>query len=767
MKICPQCFARLADTFESCEADGSSLLALVENDPRVGEVVAGRFLFTEMLGKGGMGAVYRAHQISMRRDVAVKVLLPSVSEDETVVQRFIREARSAAQLRSPHTVIVYDFGEMEDGGLFIAMELLRGVALSDRLRHGGAFPVARALELTGQICLSLEEAHSQGIVHRDLKPANIMLEPRSDGEEIAKVVDFGIAKVLDATATAITQDGLICGTPAYMSPEQALGKNIGPGSDIYSLGIVMFEMLVGRKPFMDESAAALLIKQIQEVPPSLLELGAYLGIPGSVDELVSVCLRKEPSERFRSAADLRAACAASMSPEGQGPGTSQLAPAFMETGEEVTFQGVAAPPGEQLGTDPTLVAAAPGAGGPGTIDYVQPVEPAPVEEDAPEIVADLLDGKSQSSVSATFGFNTITIISTLVVAACLIVVVADPLGWRQPAPDGPRGTITTAQKAAEQEAPVEMAKAEAQPDKSPVTETAGKLDESQLVAMAVPKQPAPVPAEAKPEPSAAGVAGTPVPSARVVPGPPGELDEAKKSEIEKVLGDSVVNDNALANAFDGAAGVAAAGVETDVATDGGAPTPKAPDPEAPIDPGKGSPGEPIEKKPDSPDEKSPDDSGERLAAEERKQAGKTYGGGHKADKDKKDGGDEKDVAVDARTDEKTAAEEKKTPQVSIRLGGVKVMSGSIDQGAAKAAVMSRKKQIVKCYRKQFGSHSDPPSVKLHIMVGPDGKILSVKAKPKNSKSKAFSQCVRPALAGSGLPPFDGSAFSLVSMKVGP
>ena len=116
---------------------------------------------------------------------------------------------------------------------------------------------------------------------------------------------------------------------------------------------------------------------------------------------------------------------------------------------------------------------------------------------------------------------------------------------------------------------------------------------------------------------------------------------------------------------------------------------------------------------------------------------------------------------------KTAAEEKKSPQVSIRLGGVKVMSGSIDQGAAKAAVMSRKKQIVKCYRKQFGSHSDPPSVKLHIMVGPDGKILSVKAKPKNSKSKAFSQCVRPALAGSGLPPFDGSAFSLVSMKVGP
>ncbi len=307
MRICPRCLARTGEGTARCPSDGAATLPLDGEAWPVGQVLAGRFLVQGLLGRGGMGVVYRAWQLSTERPVALKVLPTAVSGDAEMVARFLRETRVTASLRSPHTVTVLDAGRLDDGTLYLAMELIGGRPLSRVLAEEGRLSPARALDVAAQICLSLEEAHARGLVHRDLKPANVMVEWIGAGREFAKVLDFGIAKVLDSADHTDVDSRVDAGpgTPAYMSPEQLKGEPVGPASDLYALGLVLFEMLAGRRPFEADSAITVMLRHLQDPPPRLAEVAPDLRGAAALDDLVQRCLAKDPAARPSSAAALR------------------------------------------------------------------------------------------------------------------------------------------------------------------------------------------------------------------------------------------------------------------------------------------------------------------------------------------------------------------------------------------------------------------------------------------------------------------------------
>jgi serine/threonine-protein kinase len=302
-------------------------LASADGDPFLGLTIAGRFVVVGRLGAGSMGTVYRARQETVGRDVAVKILRTDRAFDAMAKARFGREARALSLLSSPHTVTVFDFGEIPDphadelapaeSSLFLAMELLEGESLGHRLKRRGRLPVAEATGIARQVLLSLAEAHDKGIIHRDLKPDNIFLTrapaspsaprpsvPSPPGAEIAKVLDFGIAKVsveargVDALET---QAGTVFGTPRYMSPEQAQGKDLDPRSDLYTLGVLLYQMLVGRAPFTDDDAVVVMARHIKSTAVPPLEAAPDAGIPPALSALVERVLSKDPNDRPRTA----------------------------------------------------------------------------------------------------------------------------------------------------------------------------------------------------------------------------------------------------------------------------------------------------------------------------------------------------------------------------------------------------------------------------------------------------------------------------------
>jgi predicted Ser/Thr protein kinase len=303
-KICPQCSRTFSISETFCSFDGTRLIG-EDPDELIGSVVDGRFTTKGLLGKGGMGTVYLAEQHSMGREIALKVLKPELSNNVEVVKRFLREARLASQLTSPHTISLYDFGRSEDGVLYIAMERLKGRTLRDVLEDEGAVEEARASRLAIQICESLGEAHEAGLVHRDIKPENIFVLHPSTPREFVKVLDFGIAKSFsDPKQTSLTRTGMVCGTPDYMSPEHASGRGAEAASDVYSMGIVLYQMLSGDVPFDAESPMEVLVKHLHDIPPPLS--GRMDGRPLSrgMDELVSQCLAKKPALRPTNAGRL-------------------------------------------------------------------------------------------------------------------------------------------------------------------------------------------------------------------------------------------------------------------------------------------------------------------------------------------------------------------------------------------------------------------------------------------------------------------------------
>lgn len=270
----------------------------------VPQFIAGRFRIEREIGTGGMGTVYLATHLGLERPVAVKIIKREFAADADVAERFLREARTMAKLRHQHAAMIFDAGNLPDGRHFIVMEFVEGETLSQVLAREGRFAPSRAIDIATQICDVLEEAHRLGIVHRDLKPSNILLGPRG-----VCVLDFGVAKVLassaESTATcASTGSGQLIGTPRYMSPEQCLGQRVGARSDLYSLGVLLYEMLAGRPPFVDPLQSALLIKQATAPAPPLPKLRPDIGRPLAL--AVHTLLAKRPDDRPRTAATAKA-----------------------------------------------------------------------------------------------------------------------------------------------------------------------------------------------------------------------------------------------------------------------------------------------------------------------------------------------------------------------------------------------------------------------------------------------------------------------------
>jgi eukaryotic-like serine/threonine-protein kinase len=299
-KYCPKCFKKYPLTVEVCPADQSYLVSPHEKD-LTGEVLDNRYTVLERIGRGGMGVVYRAEQQLIKRIVALKVLRREVVQDESAVKRFLTEAQAIASLDSRHTVTLYDFGVTREGLLYYTMELLKGMTLAQLIRKEAPLDVTRAARLVVQVCDSLKEAHGRGILHRDLKPDNLFVVVR-DGREAIKVVDFGIAKLVgDSSVESVTRTGMIIGTPQYLSPEQALGNPVVPASDLYSLAIVFYEMLVGVPPFQAETPMKTMWAHIREPMPPLSAKNPKLQVPRSIEALLARALEKEPGKRFPTA----------------------------------------------------------------------------------------------------------------------------------------------------------------------------------------------------------------------------------------------------------------------------------------------------------------------------------------------------------------------------------------------------------------------------------------------------------------------------------
>jgi serine/threonine-protein kinase len=316
MRACPKCGAEYPDEVQFCPEDGTRLGAgdsltgsRAVGEPEPGSVL-GAYRLSALVGAGAMSVIYAAEHVRLGRRVAIKLLRREFTADPAAVRRFFQEARAVNQIRHPHIVEVTDFVEEPGGDNYTVMELLEGESLAELLARHGPLPPWRAARIGAQIARALSAVHAAGIVHRDLKTENAVLVERG-GDDFVKLLDFGVAKLLDGSAGRPlhqTGAGAIIGTPAYMSVEQAAGRPIDQRSDLYSLGVILYEMITGRRPFDAESYGELVIQHLAvEPPPPSRCAGPDAAVPPELEALIMRCLAKEPADRPAAADELAAA----------------------------------------------------------------------------------------------------------------------------------------------------------------------------------------------------------------------------------------------------------------------------------------------------------------------------------------------------------------------------------------------------------------------------------------------------------------------------
>ncbi|MDQ3037173.1 MAG: protein kinase, partial [Myxococcota bacterium] len=270
----------------------------------MGRTIGGAYLLQELIGVGGMGRVYKGVQNMLGRTVAVKVIHPHLLGDEQTVARFYNEARAASRLNHPDSVGIIDFGRTDDGILYLVMEHLAGKDLATVLAEEGPLPFKRICKILRRILTALGEAHALHVIHRDLKPENIIVQKARKGDEVVKVVDFGLATIVGPGASSITTPGLVCGTPDYMSPEQGRGDELDGRSDLYAVGVMLFEMLTDRLPFTDETPTKVVLRHIHDPIPDPRKIAPQRRIPDSLAEIAMKALSKDRTERYQSADEL-------------------------------------------------------------------------------------------------------------------------------------------------------------------------------------------------------------------------------------------------------------------------------------------------------------------------------------------------------------------------------------------------------------------------------------------------------------------------------
>lgn len=310
--FCSSCGAEVSPLPPSVAADEGDEITRVntgtgdqvrapEGPSLIGREIEGKYRIDGKVGVGGMGTVYRAQRIHIGDEVAIKILHPQHVSEPQATERFRREAQAAARLKHPNAVSIYDFGVTSDGLVYLVMELVEGQSLRQIIRRQGPLTPSATADIISQACAALDEAHRNSIVHRDLKPDNIIVNASVNGLRV-KVLDFGIAKLRDVTAGNLTQTGSVMGTPHYMSPEQCLGEELDHRSDVYSLGIVLYEMLAGVVPFNSPTSTAVVVQQVNQAPPSLRAVN--LSISADLEKVVLHALEKKREARPQTAGTL-------------------------------------------------------------------------------------------------------------------------------------------------------------------------------------------------------------------------------------------------------------------------------------------------------------------------------------------------------------------------------------------------------------------------------------------------------------------------------
>jgi len=293
LSFCGKCGAQLP-SLEKVEV--TETLETPKEELTRGTTLANRYEIIEELGKGGMGRVYRVEDTKLKQEVALKLIKPEIARDKKTIERFRNELKLARNIRHKNVCGMYDLGETE-GAHFITMEYIRGEDLKSFIHRSGQLAVGTAVRIAKQVCEGLSEAHKLGVVHRDLKSSNIMI----DKEGNVRIMDFGIARSLEAKG--ITGAGMMIGTPEYMSPEQVEGKKVDQRSDIYSLGIILYEMVTGRVPFEGETPFSIAFKHKSEIPRNPKEVNAQ--IPEDLSRVILKCLEKDKELRYQSAGEVR------------------------------------------------------------------------------------------------------------------------------------------------------------------------------------------------------------------------------------------------------------------------------------------------------------------------------------------------------------------------------------------------------------------------------------------------------------------------------